>query len=318
MAGLAAQLPSLGNCSRAVVFALLISLLKRELDPSALYSSTDLTRYPSIILTFGEIGRYGRLGNQLFQVASTIGIANSLGVKYDFPSHISETEVGSLFGLNGDLHPSNLESAVTLYEEAATYYNITLPHGLTDGIFSLFGYFQSPLYFNEHAPILKTILSLKPHFFHSAEKAIPEIVFSDTVAIHVRRGDYLALSHLYNVLTIEYYVRALNSLGDIGTVIVTSDDMEWCREMFVSLPYNFIFSPFKDAIYDFVLLTRARKLVMANSSFSWWAAYLKRLHFGNATTIIAPSPWYNPRGALAHANSNELYLAEWDIIHIIT
>jgi hypothetical protein len=55
-------------------------------------------------------------------------------------------------------------------------------------------------------------------------------------------------------------------------------------------------------------------LIMANSSFSWWAAYLKMLHFGNGT-IVAPKPWYNLTGRFDVLNTDDFYLEHWNLIN---
>ncbi len=264
-------------------------------------------------MTFGAIGNYGRLGNQFFQAASTIGIALSRGLKPDFPSSISQTDLGSLCGLHGTLQPKDLDTSYVVHEEHGTYYNISLP--VESRMISLFGYFQSPLYFDNYRAELKSLFKINAQITKQILEELPEIKSSTSVALHIRRGDYLNLGHIYKNLDIDYYIKALNSLDKVDTVIITSDDITWCRKNFQMLPYKIIFSPLGDHLHDFALLALSKNLIMSNSSFSWWAAYLKMLHFGNGT-VIAPKPWYTPDGPLTKLNRNDFYLSHWKVIDV--
>lgn len=264
------------------------------------------------VLTFGAIGKQGWLGNQLFQVASTIGIARSHGLKWEFPESISGTEFGSLCNLTGLLKVDELVTAFNYPEHQGTYYKIALP--ADKPLISLSGYFQSPLYFDKYRAEIKKVLRVNGHVLRRVEREVPEVAWANAVAVHVRRGDYLGLRNIYNILNIEYYLDALSRFKQVDVVLVASNDMEWCKEKFQGLPYKIVFSPFKnDPIHDFVLLARAKSLVMANSSMSWWAAYFKMLYFGNGT-IISPKPWYVRNGPLGTLNSREFYLDHWNII----
>ena len=150
---------------------------------------------------------------------------------------------------------------------------------------------------------------------HFVETAVPEVILPNTVAMHVRRGDYLQLNHIFNVLPISYYTAALSRINKIDNLIITSDDIPWCQDHFAKLPYKVIYSPFLDVRYDFLLLSRSKRLVMANSSLSWWAAYIKMLHFGNGT-VIAPRPWFNLTGPNAKWNSDNFYMPHWQVLTI--
>ena len=131
----------------------------------------------------------------------------------------------------------------------------------------------------------------------------------------MRHGDDVKLQALYNVLDVNYYIRALDLVKTrIDNIVIVSDDISRCKEHLESrLPHRLVYSPFQDNLQDFVLLHLARTLVIANSSFSWWAAFLKHIHRRSAfkheeVRVFAPAVWYNQSGAFAHLNSDASFL----------
>ena len=112
------------------------------------------------------------------------------------------------------------------------------------------------------------------------------------VGIHVRRGDYRSKPDCHPVLPWEYYAHARQALGDHsgdGKYHVVSDDIGWCREW---MPYASTYGS-GDPADDFLSLAACRRILCANSTFSWWAAWL-----GRAERVTLPSPWFGP--ALPH------------------
>lgn len=270
------------------------------------------------------------------QVAATIGIAHSLNLNWAFPATIDALPVGTLFGFQGSLDPQEIESAYVLKEIRPQFYNVSAqyhstfsssssssssatttrpdPHAAANTIISLEGYYQWHQYFDQIQETLRQLLQIQPEILERVETELPEVTYPDTVALHVRRSDYLSYRYIYNVLRIRYYAAALALLDDeekIGTVIVLSDDIPWTKQFLVHLPYKIMYSPFEDEpLLDFTVLARCRRLIMANSSFSWWAAYLKMMFFGNGT-VVAPVPWYTPTGPNARLNSMDFYFPHW-------
>ena len=93
----------------------------------------------------------------------------------------------------------------------------------------------------------------------------------DKVAIHVRRGDYLLFAHQYpNLMETDYYKEAMKEFDK--PFIVFSDDIAWCKEQEIFKGCEF--SEGKDEMQDFNLMASCRGIITANSSYSWWAAYL--------------------------------------------
>jgi Glycosyl transferase family 11 len=271
-------------------------------------------------ITFGEIGRYGRLGNQLFQVASTIGIARARNLSYAFPKRIEQSVVGGMFGIKGTIPDKSLASIPVMQEMKEGYYDVQIPSGTP--ILSLHGFFQSHWYFSSQNEELKKIMHFRPSIIQNVRSGCPEINLKNTVGIHIRTTDYLNYPNIYRILGRHYYEKALemlhNSTGPLDAIIIAAADKDEAFQLLSDLKKLYdvpiTISPFFDPAYDLALLTMCRNLIIANSAFSWWAAYLNMLQSYNGT-VFAPSPWYKPDGHLAHLNSLYFYLPHWHVLH---
>lgn len=114
----------------------------------------------------------------------------------------------------------------------------------------------------------------------------------DQVGIHVRRGDYVNNPVYIDLFANGYYERAMEQFTD-EKFLVFSDDIEWCKKQAIFKDCSF--SEGNDEVTDMNLMASCKALIIANSSFSWWAAYL------SDGLIIAPKEWYT----LASPNDNE-------------
>ncbi len=131
---------------------------------------------------------------------------------------------------------------------------------------------------------------------------------TNSVAIHVRRGDYLIARDMYGgICTENYYIDSMEYMKQhIRNVhfFVFSDDMEWCR-FFLDKKENVTFVDINDedtGCFDLILMSKCQNMIMANSSFSWWAAWLNKYE---GKIIIAPKRWNN------HTNDTNIFCAEW-------
>ena len=179
----------------------------------------------SCFLTYANIGKYGRLGNQIFQLASTIGIAESNKMPWKLPSTITNASIGQLFDLHGDLYDVN-DDLEEYKEQQELFYDVRLPACKGAGI-SLSGYFQSLKYFASSLTTLERVLRLRRAHIKHVTLHVPDVLRTHSVTMHVRRGDYVGLSDLYSLPGVEFYRRALATLREVDVVIVVSDDIEW-------------------------------------------------------------------------------------------
>lgn len=231
-------------------------------------------------VTFADLGNKGRCGNQLFQIATTIACAIDNNDNYLFPSWSHEEH----FGLHGCFGAMTNRDVYTepYFQHAPIPYRPNL---------NLNGYFQSYLYFDHHRSTIKRLLT--PNY---------NLERSSAVSIHVRRTDYLNFPNHHNNLTMNYYKEAME-LCPSERYLVFSDDIEWCRNNFKGEKFEFVQN--NHECYDLKLMSMCSGNIVANSSFSWWAAYL------NDTMdkkIIAPSRWFGP--ALPH-DTKDLCPPEW-------
>lgn len=160
---------------------------------------------------------------------------------------------------------------------------------------SLFGYFQNEQYFSDITSALKQDFRFRnPLKDKNAE--IAEIIKStQSVSIHIRRGDYLSSNSNLAPLDIEYYKQAISLICQkIGnpTFFVFSDDINWAKQhlQLEAYPQHFIdWNQADESYMDMQLMSLCKHNVIANSSFSWWGAWLNN----NANKmVIAPPVWY--------------------------
>jgi len=145
------------------------------------------------------------------------------------------------------------------------------------------GYFQSPEYFSSIANILKEEIQFPRYQDSVIQKYTEEINHSESVAIHVRRVAY------DDTLAISYYEAAIEQMRTTNaglSFFVFSDDIAWCKIAFQQIDnIRYIVHDTKDELVDLFLITRCKHFIIANSSFSWWGAYLSK---ANNKTVIAP------------------------------
>lgn len=227
-----------------------------------------------------NIQETGRLGNQLWAIASAIGIAKKNGMPFYFPEWRYQKWFSNELP-HGDFSyytPNRLK----VYEEKSPYYeDIKLDPSYG---WDLKGYFQSYKYFEDYRHILWHYL--RSFSYREAEK------YSGCIGIHVRRGDYLNLQNIHPVLGMDYYLGALKFLGDrVGykfKKVIFTDDPQWCKENFWDL-HGITYKLANEIdIVDFIGFNSCEHFIIANSSFSWWAAYL---NYSPANLVIAPKTW---------------------------
>jgi hypothetical protein len=226
----------------------------------------------------------GRLGNAMFQCAAAIGYAKKYGVKWGCPSDTKEVPRFHEFfpGLpRYDGHEFKRFNAT----DPSQFNYWPIPEH-QNGV-KLVGFFQSEKYFEgAHDEVRKAFrLDIKP---------------VDAVSIHVRRGDYVKHSNSFPPITVEYVNAAINKIWNTGFTekltkyIVFSDDIKWCRENIRdSNGFTFEYSEGRNEFEDLSLMASCSHHIIANSTFSWWGAWL-----GHNPDKIVVSPhfenWFGP------------------------
>lgn len=266
----------------------------------------------------------GRLGNMLFQYAigRNLAIKNNTDLSLNLISYMNKWDpfgkrVQKLlnnFNLKAKyylpfhklfLKPFGndklLYSSKTFYEKSPGFDPLVL--SLPDGTF-LSGYFQSERYFGEISNVIREDLSIDSSVFNKEIfHYLDEIKASESVGLHVRRGDYLIYKVL-SVCTLNYYSAAIEFINKSAIdpkYFVFSDDLDWCKKNLIgeNISYVEIKSSRQNPTIDLYLMSRCKHNIIANSTFSWWAAWL---NMNPDKIVVAPERWFNDENRNKLAN----------------
>ena len=161
-----------------------------------------------------------------------------------------------------------------------------------NGVLYLDGYFQNPVFFDRLRKSICSEFSF-PKLDVKYQEVLNALENSNSVAIHIRRGDYLKskINEHHGILPITYYQDAIGYLSDKLTnpyYFVFSDDPTWCAENLLFLDNKYIVSDDHQAWVDMYLMSQCKHHIIANSSFSWWGAWLNK---NPDKIVIAPKRW---------------------------
>lgn len=248
------------------------------------------------MITFKRLGSYGRLGNQLFQIASTIGIAERNDCAFAFP----RWKYSDFFSNRLPLSPPG--KYIRFTEKSYSYEDVVLDKGAD---WDLHGYFQSWRYFSYSEETVKHYFTFDPRLCSSITKAYENILDRETVSVHIRRGDYLTLPEFHPVVEAEWYNIALQQFDPGICKIVFSDDIDWCMN---NLRWSNMFFARGNECEDLFLMSCCTHNILANSSFSWWGAWLNQ---NPGKRVVAPKTWFGP--ALKH-DISDLHVPSWILL----
>jgi hypothetical protein len=219
----------------------------------------------------------GGLGNNLFQIACAYA--------YSLKHSKELVLINEKFGITHnalDTYKSNILSNITFVKKydmsKFKVYNEPFFHfqeiPAIEGDVLLNGYFQSEKYFKEYEKEIKELFSYPKECYELINEKYKKELERNTCSIHVRRGDYLKLPDHHPVQTINYYMKAIRQMSDDSLFLVFSDDITWCRENFPDIEDKFIFIEGNKDYEDLLLMNLCKNSILANSSFSWWGAWL--------------------------------------------
>ena len=258
------------------------------------------------MLAFNQIGNLGRLGNQMFEYAAVRGIAAKHGYEWCIPP-FNKTGIEN-YSLHQCFKLESVEEDNLNYLDHYQYMQERFFHfdeelfSLCPDHVSLQGYFQSEKYFKHIENEIREDFTFKKEVFDPCKEMVSSV--DNPIALHVRRTDYVANSTNHPLCTLNYYKAALKNFNDERNVIVFSDDPEWCHQQQLFSDDRFIISENTDNRVDLCLMSLCKDFIIANSSFSWWAAWL-----GNRGKVIAPQKWFPD-----DKNTNDLYCETWEVI----
>lgn len=169
------------------------------------------------------------------------------------------------------------------------------------------GLFQWPAFFESIREQLKQELSLKLEIGNTNKDALEKIQKSESICMHIRRGDYLKFPTI-QVCNYHYYKQAMDYISQCvknPTFYIFSDDIEWVKGNYIiPYPHRYI-EEHNLAPIELELMKSCKHFIMSNSTFSWWAQYLSK---NGEAVVIAPTPWF------ADGRKTSLYLPHWVLL----
>ncbi|MEJ0104611.1 MAG: alpha-1,2-fucosyltransferase [Bacteroidota bacterium] len=264
----------------------------------------------------------GGLGNQMFQYGAAFALAQKRNAKLfldinDFEKDSRRKFSLDAFSIRGTIAKQSdiyklkrwhtlarriknigIHLRPTLYVEESLSYDEGF-FQLPDNVY-LKGFWQSEKYFLNIPHLVRKEFSFKESPPSANSKVIERMKNINSVSVHVRRGDYISnadANEIHGVCDISYYIKAIDCMRQRfsdAEFFIFSDDLDWVRENLV-VPGSIIHYMDHNkgnASEDLRLMTFCKHHIIANSSFSWWGAWLSN---NPDKEVIAPSKWFQSR-----------------------
>ena len=279
------------------------------------------------MLAFNNIGSLGRLGNQMFEYAALRGIAARHGYEWMIPTPdrkgIENYSLHDCFKLSPDRNEGIMFDQYA--QEPHFHFSEELFEKCPDNL-SLHGFFQSWRYFANVKEQLREDFTFHDGILNPCLEMMEELEGQEPIMLHVRRGDpnltdprgfkwsYTQSGSMHPVQSVEYYEKALSKFHKDQPVIVFSDSVDWVKEQEFFKPDRFMISEpvdkYPDGSYtpygDLCLMSLCSHAIIANSSMSWWGAWLQT---NPDKIVIAPKMWFGPD--YKDKDTKDLYCPEW-------
>jgi len=275
----------------------------------------------------------GRLGNQMFEYATLRGIAANKNYEWCIPplnaKSIENYSLHHAFTMP-DVKPENRKFLDNGYAPTVVERNYHFDQELFDlcpDHISLQGFFQTEKYFRNIRDVIRSEYTFHDHILEPCKEVI-EGFDVPPIFLHVRRGDpnltdprgfkwsYTECSDQHPPQPLSYYEKALKKFPDDVPVIVCSDSPEWVQtqdffsddRFAISVPEDKYSDGSYEPYIDMCLMSLCSGAIIANSSMSWWGAWLQN----GRGKVVAPKMWFGP--AYPNNNTKDLYLENWTVI----
>jgi hypothetical protein len=265
----------------------------------------------------------GELGNNLFTLAALINKALENNFEFCIPTTrdcyvpINERplEIPHMFDYNFTIENHNtihkyISPDIANINPKFTY----TPFNIEDNT-TITGYFQSEKYFSKYAKdIIQKYYKPKEEIFNYIKDKYNNVLSSNCLSIHIRvGGDRVWMQDKFTNISMQYYEKAINTIlqkdSKIEKYIILSDNIPYCKELFGN-DENIIYIENEKNYIDLFLMTKCNHNIIANSTFSWWAAYLNQ---NPDKIVVAPkSEWFG--SALKHLNIDDLFPSDWILL----
>lgn len=256
------------------------------------------------MITFSELGRWGRLGNQMYEYAALLGIGFELGYEVAIPP-LDQHLLGSCFDISAPILTRRDRRRIRHHFHEPRIGWSERYRGIED-FTDLTGFFQSERYFPPRE-VVKAEFTFHPALLEVAASIVEPWrgAGRPVVGVTVRRGDYqLNPQQFVQLWSTDFYDRAVSVIDEQVTpdavFLVSSDEPEWCRERFADERFVVLDDAPDEA--QLALLTMCDHLIIANSSFAWWGAWLN-----DAPGLrLASDTWWGEHGDAPEADRDPL------------
>lgn len=267
----------------------------------------------------------GGMGNQLFQYAigRSLAIRNESEFKMDILGYADQGELLTprLYALNIfsvqenfasekeiEKLKSNTSGSVVLALQRFGFFKksnsfVIEPHfNFSSEILEsgnniyLQGYWQTEKYFKDVEDVIRKEFTLKEKFSIEEKEITKEIKNSNAVSLHIRRGDYVSsatTSKFHGICSLDYYEKAVRHIAEKTenpVFYIFSDDIAWVKEnLKIDFPTKYVSDGILKDYEELTLMSYCKHNIIANSSFSWWGAWLNA---NPEKIVIAPKQWF--------------------------
>jgi len=251
----------------------------------------------------------GQLGNQLFQAATGLALSLDRGCQVAFPDFVrfkdpnwkANEEIVTNYHYFLSKVPNQTDDyrQLHIYNEPNNpgYYPIPFQNHM-----EIVGYFISEKYFAKHKKLIRQIFVPSQEIVNDLYIRHADIIQDPkTVAIHVRTGypDYKGTGFnptFYNAFMrpdMAFFKQAMDKFDDTYHFVIFSDHIGWCKKEFSKVNKKITYIEGQDHIHDFFLITLCKHVIIANSTFGWWAAYLNT---NPQKRVICRLPFFGNKG----------------------
>jgi hypothetical protein len=257
------------------------------------------------MITFKKFGKHGNLGNQLHQIASLIGFSE----KYNCELILPEWNYAAYFE---NFPQQGFIDTDVLIEEPFYHYTPQFWDSHREKLKTqnadILGWLQSEKYWQHCKEKVHQALSFKKNFLHETKSKFAEAFRKKTIAISIRRGDFVTNPNHF-LLPVEFYLGALIKFFSDHTnysIIIFSDDLHFCKTEIRALPHIY-FAAGLSAIEQLCLMSLCDHFIISNSTFSWWGAMLGE----KKDSIIIRSPYYADGELKEKIDFKDYYPERW-------
>jgi len=277
------------------------------------------------MIGYNRLGTNGRLGNQMFQYAALRGIADNNNLDWCIPPE--DTPNYANYGLFDAFKLKNVKHVGLVdgptHDEPGFDFDESLFNNCPDNV-NIDGYRQTEKYFKHISDSIREDFEFKDEIYEPCEEFMRQ--FNGNISLlHIRRGDNVGRPDWYPMPTIEHYEYLLEKyFNDDKAVLICSDDLDWVKEQKLFKGDRFylsetrIYYPHQTLngagqmetslvpYYDLCMMTMCNDAIIANSSLSWWGAWLQK---NPNKKVIAQNPWFGSR--LSFNNLKDLIPDSW-------